>query len=203
MKLAVVGATGKAGSRIVHEALARGHDVTGICRHPENLPAHPRLTARRGDADDPASLAPLLRGHDAVISALRFLTSDARKLIDAVRQSAVKRYLVVGGAGTLEVAPGRALLDTPTFPEAAKGEAGRGRDFLNLIRAEGDLDWTFLSPSALFAPGERTGKFRVGVDSLLTAADGKSHISMEDYAIAMLDEVERPAHIRQRFTVGY
>jgi uncharacterized protein len=110
---------------------------------------------------------------------------------------------VVGGAGSLEVAPGRALVDTPTFPATARPEASKGRDFLNLLRGERDLDWTMLSPSALFAPGARTGKFRLGGDQLLTAADGKSSVSMEDYAIALLDEVEKPQHRRRRFTVGY
>ena len=203
MKIAVIGATGKAGSRVVSEALARGHDVTAVSRHPESLPAHPKLTAIRGDADEPAALAKLLAGHDVVISALRFVGSDARKLISAVKQAGVKRYLVVGGAGSLEVAPGRALVDTPTFPEVARPEAGKGREFLNILCGERELDWTFLSPSALFGPGERTGRFRLGGDQLLTSADGKSHISMEDYAIALLDEAEHPRHSRQRFTVGY
>lgn len=203
MKIAVVGATGKAGSRIVKEALARGHQVTAIARHPEKAPAAPNLTAKAGDAADPAALAKLLAGHDAVISSLRFMDSDPAKLIEAVRKSGVKRYLVVGGAGSLEVAPGRALVDTPEFPAVARGEAGKGREFLNLIRRERELDWTFLSPSALFAPGERTGKFHLGKDELLSDAQGKSWVSMEDFAIAMLDEVEKPKHSRQRFTVGY
>ncbi len=203
MKLAVVGATGKAGSRIVKEALDRGHEVTGISRHPENALAHPRLKALKGDAEDPAALAGLLKGHDAVISSLRFVGTDAQKLIAAVKQSGVKRYLVVGGAGSLEVAPGKALFDTPGFPDVAKPESGKGREFLDAIRKEDGLDWSFLSPSTVFAPGERSGKFRLGGDGLLTAADGKSHISMEDYAIALLDEVETPRHIRRRFTVGY
>jgi putative NADH-flavin reductase len=101
------------------------------------------------------------------------------------------------------VAPGKALVDTPDFPAAYHAESSAGRDFLNLLRQERDLDWTFVSPSASFAPGERTGKFRLGGDQLLTAADGKSSISMEDYAIAFIDEVEKPQHRRQRFTVGY
>lgn len=203
MKLAVVGATGKAGSRIVKEALDRGHEVTGISRHPETLAAHPKLKAIKGDAEDPAGLAALLKGHDAVVSSLRFLGTDAVKLIDAVKQSGVKRYLIVGGAGSLEVAPGKVLFDAPGFPDVAKPEAGKGREFLDMIRKEDSLDWAFLSPSAVFGPGERTGKFRVGGDGLLTAADGKSSISMEDYAIALVDELEKPKHSRRRFTVGY
>jgi putative NADH-flavin reductase len=148
-------------------------------------------------------LAKLVAGHDAVISALRFQTSNPHTLINAVKKAGVKRYIVVGGAGSLEVAPGVALIDTPEFVEAWKVEAGPGRDFLNVLRGENDLEWTFLSPSAMFMPGERTGKFRLGKDQLLTDDKGESKISMEDYAIALVDELEKSQHIRQRFTVGY
>jgi len=204
LKIAVIGATGNAGSRIVEEALKRGHEVTAIARNPEKLGgARPNLVPKKGDAHNPDALAKLLAGHDAAISAVRFVASDPNKLIEAVKKSGVPRYLVVGGAGSLEVAPGKALVDTPNFPAAARPEASRGRDFLNLLRQERDLDWTMLSPSALFAPGARTGKFRLGGDQLLTAADGKSSVSMEDYAIALLDEVEKPQHRGRRFTVGY
>ena len=204
MKIAVIGATGNAGSRIVEEALKRGHEVTAIARNPEKLGgARPNLVPKKGDAHNPDALAKLLAGHDLVISAVRFVASDPNKLIEAVKKSGVPRYLVVGGAGSLEVAPGKALVDTPNFPAAARPEASRGRDFLNLLRQERDLDWTMLSPSRLFAPGPRTGKFRLGGDQLLTAADGKSSVSMEDYAIALLDEVEKPQHRGRRFTVGY
>ncbi len=117
--------------------------------------------------------------------------------------SKVGRYLVVGGAGSLEVAPGVRLVMTAGFPVAYKAEAEKGAAFLDLLRAEKELNWTFLSPSALFTAGERTGQFRLGTDRLLTAEDGKSWISFEDFAVALADEIERPAHIRQRFTVGY
>ncbi|TIW81033.1 MAG: NAD(P)-dependent oxidoreductase, partial [Mesorhizobium sp.] len=123
-------------------------------------------------------------------------------LIAAVRDSGVKRYLVVGGAGSLEVAPGKRLVDTPEFPEIYKAEAQKGADFLDKLKTVGDLDWTLLSPSALFVPGERTGKYRLGKDTLL-ASDKGSSISFEDYAIVLVDEIEKPAHVRQRFTVGY
>ena len=113
------------------------------------------------------------------------------------------RLLVVGGAGSLEIAPGKALVDTPEFPAAYKAEALAGRAFLEALRAEKVLDWTFISPSALFEPGERTGSYRIGGNQLLADANGKSWVSMEDYAIAMADEIEKPAHPRQRFTVGY
>ena len=202
MKVAVIGATGRAGSQIVEELLRHGHHVTAIARHTEKVPAKAGLVARQGDADDQAALADLLKGHDAVVSALRFAESDPRKLIEAVRASGVKRYLVVGGAGSLEVAPGRKLIDTPDFPAAYKAEAAAGGVFLDLLRQEQVLDWTFLSPSALFFEGERTGKFRLGGDQLLSNDKGSS-ISFADFAIALVDEIETPRHIRKRFTVGY
>ena len=152
---------------------------------------------------DQAGLARLLAGHDAAISSVHFLDSDPVKLIGAARELKVGRYLVVGGAGSLEVAPGDRLVTTPGFPVAYKAEAERGAAFLDLLRAEKELNWTFLSPSAMFVAGERTGKFRLGTDRLLTAADGKSWISFEDFAVALADEIEHPAHIRRRFTVGY
>lgn len=203
MKIALIGATGNVGSRVAAEALSRGHQVTGISRHPERLAAKPGLTAARGDTSEPDALARVLSGHDAVVSSTRFQGGDARGLIAAVKKSGVKRLLVVGGAGSLEVAPGLALVDSPEFPAAYKPEASAGREFLRILRGEDGLDWTFLSPSALFGPGERTGKFRLGGDRLLIGADGKSRVSMEDYAIALVDELEAPKHSRRRFTVGY
>jgi putative NADH-flavin reductase len=202
MKIALIGATGRVGSSILRELSARGHDITAIVRHPEQVPALNKVTAKKGDVFDKAGLAGLLKGHDAVISAVHFTASDPQLLIDAVRDAGVPRYLVVGGAGSLEVAPGVTLVSTPDFPAAYKAEATRGGDFLDLLRKVGDIDWTFLSPSALFVEGPRTGKFRLGKDQLLTTAKGSS-ISFEDYAIAMVDELENPAHPRTRFTVGY
>ena len=203
MKIAVIGASGNAGSRITAELARRGHSVTAIARHPEKIAAQANVVPTRGDVMDQAGLARLLAGHDAAISSVHFLDSDPIRLIEAARESKVGRYLVVGGAGSLEVAPGDRLVTTPGFPVAYKAEAEKGGAFLDLLRAEKELNWTFLSPSALFVAGERTGKFRLGTDQLLTAADGKSSISFEDFAVALADEIERPAHIRQRFTVGY
>jgi putative NADH-flavin reductase len=203
MKVALIGASGNVGSRILTELLNRGHEVTGIVRHPEKLQRHDRVVVKRGDINDEAGLATLLAHHDAVISAVRFQSANPRSLIEAVKKAGVKRLLVVGGAGSLEVSPGMQLVDTPDFPEAYKPEALAGRDFLNVLRGEQELDWTFLSPSALFVPGERTGKFRLGTDRLLVNANGESRISMEDYAIALVDELETPRHSRQRFTVAY
>lgn len=203
MKIALIGATGNVGTRVLAEALSRGHRVTGIARHPEKLSPREGLTAARGDTAEPAALAEVLAGHDAVVSSTRFQGADPLGLIAAVKASGVRRLLVVGGAGSLEAAPGVALVDTAGFPAAYKPEALAGRDFLNVLRAEGELDWTFFSPSAFFGPGERTGKFRLGGDRLLVGADGQSRVSMEDYAIALVDELEAPKHSRRRFTAGY
>jgi len=202
--IAILGITGRVGSRIANELLARGHTVTGISRNTDKIQAKPGLALEQADVARLDDLVPLLRGHDAVVSATRFAGgTDAATVVAAAKQAGVPRLLVVGGAGSLEIAPGKALVDTPQFPEAYKAEALAGRTFLEALRAEQALDWTFLSPSALLEPGERTGSYRTGGDQLLADANGKSWISMEDYAIAMADEIERPTHPRQRFTVGY
>jgi len=204
MNIALIGASGNAGSRILAELSARGHQVTAIARTPEKIAALPGVTARKGDLFDRDAMAALLRGHDAVISSVMFLVSDAEALLAAVKQAGVRRYLVVGGAGSLEVAPGVRLIDTPAFPAAYFAEASKGAEMLDRLRQEPEgLDWTFLSPAAMFIPGSRTGQFRLGQNSLLVAADSTSSISYEDYAVALVDELERPAHLRQRFTVGY
>jgi uncharacterized protein len=203
MKIAVVGASGNAGSRIAAELAGRGHAVTAIARNPEKIAKLAGVIPTEGDASSEAELTQLLRGHDAAISSIHFLASDPAKLIGAAKASGIPRYLVVGGAGSLEVAPGVRLVTTPGFPAQYKAEAEKGAAFLDLLRQEKELNWTLLSPSALFAPGERTGGFRLGTDQLLTGADGNSWISFEDFAVALADEIERPAHIRRRFTVGY
>jgi putative NADH-flavin reductase len=138
-----------------------------------------------------------------VITATKFARTDAAKLIRIMKLGKVPRWLVVGGAGSLEVAPGVALVDSPDFPAEYRAEAAAGRGFLDTLRKERELDWAFLSPSALLEPGPRTGKFRLGADQLLADEAGNSHISVADYAVAMMDELERPQHSRERFTVGY
>lgn len=202
MKIALIGASGNAGSQILAELSRRGHQVTAIARHPEKIPHLTGVTPIKGDVYDSKNLPNLLQGHDAVASAVHFTASDPQLLIDAVRNAGVKRYMVVGGAGSLEVAPGKRLLDQPDFPEAYRAEATGGARFLELLRTVTDLEWTFLSPSAMFTHGERTGVFRLGDNQLLTNDNGSS-ISFEDYAIAFVDELENPRHIRRRFTVGY
>ncbi|AAK87755.1 MULTISPECIES: NAD(P)-dependent oxidoreductase [Agrobacterium] len=201
-KIALIGASGNAGSRILKELSDRGHQVTAIARNPEKIAALPNVVAKKGDVFDQAALSELLKGHDAVISSVHFTASDPATLIEAVRASGVQRYLVVGGAGSLEIAPGQRVVDLPDFPAAYKAEATKGAEFLDKLKQEKQLDWTFLSPSAEFVPGERTGKFRIGKDNLLSNEQG-SRISFEDYAIALADEIEKPQHSRQRFTVGY
>jgi uncharacterized protein len=203
MKIAVTGASGRAGSAITAELARRGHSVTAIARNPDRIAKLANVTAVAGDANDRAALAKLWAGHDAAVSSIHFTASDVETLIGAARDSDVPRYLVVGGAGSLEVAPGVRLVTTPNFPAQYKAEAEKGAAFLDRLAQEKELNWTFLSPSALFEPGSRTGKFRLGDDQLLVDSAGKSWISFEDFAVAMADEIERPAHLRKRFTVGY
>jgi putative NADH-flavin reductase len=203
MKIAIIGATGNVGSRILAEAVRRGHAVTAIARDPSRFQGQAHVTPVPVDVTNHDALTRSLRGHDAIVVALRFDGTDAKALFQAVRDSAVKRFLVVGGAGSLEVAPGKVLVEQPGFPPEYKPEASAGKRFLDALRQQEDLEWTFLSPSALFIAGERTGNFRLGKDTLLHDGDGKSWISYEDFAIAMLDEIEQPVHVRQRFTIGY
>jgi putative NADH-flavin reductase len=201
--IAIVGATGRVGSQLLEEALRRGHRVTAIARNTSSLAGRTDLISKSLDVSDGEAYAQAVAGHDVVISSTHFTTVSARATIDPVKQAGVSRLLVVGGAGSLLVAPGVRLIDTPEFPDLYKTEATAGAAFLEVLRQEKTLNWTFVSPSALFFEGERTGTFRLGSEDLLIAADGNSSISFADYAIAMLDEIERPAHSRQRFTVGY
>lgn len=212
MNIALIGATGFIGSTLLAEALARGHRVTALVSRPERAPAHPNVTAVAVDVQDGAALAATLAGHDAVISAFSgharadvqdYYVKGVRSIVAAVKQAGIARLLMVGGAGSLEIAPGVQVVDTPDFPPQWKGSALGARDALDLLREETQLDWTMLSPAALIAPGERTGVFRIGADRLLVDEQGNSRISVEDYALAMIDELERPAHARSRFTVAY
>lgn len=203
MKIALVGATGNVGIRLISELTCRGHHVTAIARHPEKLQGQVSVSPVSGDVQNENALAAVLAGHDVLIHSVKFVSTSASKIIAATKAAKVQRLLVVGGAGSLEVSPGLTLVNTPNFPAEYKPETLAGVEFLNVLRGEKELDWTFLSPSYLFAPGERTGKFRLGRDELLVGADGQSRISTEDFAIALVDELEQPRHSRQRFTVGY
>jgi putative NADH-flavin reductase len=203
MRVSLIGATGNAGSRILAELAQRRHQVTAIVRHPERVPQLAGVLAMQCDANRIDDLAPLLRHHDVVVSSVHFMHGHADKLIDAVRQARVPRYVVVGGAGSLDNGQGIRLIDTGAVPEPYRAESRAGCAFLDLLRQTSDLDWTFLSPSAQFVAGERTGVFRLGTDTALRDASGRSWISYEDYAVALVDEIEQPRHSRRRFTVGY
>lgn len=212
MHIAIIGATGFIGSALLGEAVSRGHRITALVGRPERVAPHAGVVAVAADVHDTATLAERLKGHDAVLSAFSgHAQADVREayvrgfrsILAAAKVAGTPRLLVVGGAGSLEVAPGVQVVDTPEFPEQWKGSALGARDALSILREEGDLDWVMLSPPALIQPGERTGRFRLGRDALLTDADGHSKISVADYAVAMIDELERPAHRRTRFTVAY
>jgi uncharacterized protein len=220
MKIVLYGATGRAGSRILTELLGRGHEVVAVVRDldkdPDRLAPNDGLTVVEGDLSSVAGIAEAIGGAQAVVSAYgppadktEQLLEVTKRQIAAVQQVSQQassghapRLVVVGGAGSLEVAPGVTLESTNGFPAEWRPIAQAHEKALELLR-ESSIDWTYLSPSAFFEPGPRTGKFRLGQDGLLTAADGKSSISMEDYAIALVDELEQPQRRRQRFTVGY
>jgi uncharacterized protein len=214
MQVAIIGASGFVGTALTEEALRRGHQVTAIVRHPEKVTIrHPHLTVVKGDALHPGELAPLLKGQDAVLSAYNagwgnprlyddFL--DASKEIqEAARQAGVQRLLVVGGAGSLEVAPGVQLVDTPEFPAEWKTGAVAARDYLRILLKEKELEWTFLSPAILLQPGERTGSYRTGKDNPVFNEQQESRISVQDLAVALVDALDQRRFIRERFTVAY
>jgi putative NADH-flavin reductase len=202
-KIAIIGATGRAGSQLLEEALRRGHSVTAIARDTSKIGQRNGVVSQNVDALDAVALQAAIEGHDVVISAAHFSTLPASAVIGPVKKAGVNRLLVVGGAGSLLLPDGTRVIDSKGFPEEYKAEAGAGAEFLEHLRQEQDLDWTFLSPSAEFVEGERTEKFRVGKDDLLVSSEGRSWITFADYALAMLDEIESPRHSRQRFTVGY
>jgi uncharacterized protein len=202
-KIAIIGATGNVGSRLLDEALQRGHTVTALARDASKIRTRTGVTAQNLDALDAGAFAAAVAGYDAVFSAMKFLSVPESAVVEPVKQAGVSRLLVVGGAGSLYAAPGQRILDSPDFPDAYKPEASAGAAFLDALRRERGVDWTFVSPSAEFVAGTRTRQFRVGVDELLVDSKGRSWITFEDYAIAFLDEFERGAHIKQRITVGY
>lgn len=202
-KIAIIGATGRAGSQLLEEALRRGHSVVAIARNTEKLVPRADVTVKQVDALDAHALQQAVSGSDMVISAAHFATLPASAVIGPVKQAGVQRLLVVGGAGSLLLPGGGRVIDSAGFPDEYRAEASAGAEFLEALRQEKELDWTFLSPSAEFVETERTGTFRLGQDELLVSAEGRSWISFADYAIALLDEVQTPRHSRQRFTVGY
>ncbi len=213
MKIALIGGTGFVGSAVLTELLSRGHAVTALARHPDKLGAQATLKVVKADVTQPAEVAAAVAGHDAVVSAynpgwgeadiFRLFGQGYDGILAGLKQAGVKRVLAVGGAGSLEVTPGLQLVDTPEFPAEWKQGALAARDLLTRLRGETTLDWTFLSPPIALAPGERTGRYRVGGDQLLPGqGEAPAGISVADLAVAIVDEIEKPKHLRARFTVA-
>lgn len=209
MKVVVYGATGNAGSEIVKELVARGHKVTGVARNIEKLKSQPAVTAKTDDLSNVGAIAEVIKGADVVVSAYQPPADNTDKLIDvtrlqieAVKKAGVPRLLVVGGAGQLEVAPGVTLINSGHLPEAYLPIATSHEKAAAVLKAS-DINWTYISPAAFFVPGERTGKYRTGTNNLVTDEKGESRISFADYAIALVDEIEKPQHERALFSVGY
>ena len=214
-KIVIIGATGYVGSAILKEALGRGHQVKAIVRDPSKLTLiHPHLKVVGGSVTDTDFLSRELAKSDAVISAFNPGWSNPNiyeetlegygSILCAVRNSGVHRFLMVGGAGSLLVAPGRQLMDEPDVPKKLlPGIRGMAKVYTDLLLPEKSVDWVFLSPAANMAPGERTGKFRLGKDELIVDESGDSNISVEDFAVAMIDELEQEKHHQERFKLGY
>ncbi|MCB2410523.1 NAD(P)-dependent oxidoreductase [Hymenobacter lucidus] len=216
MKIALIGATGFVGSKLLHEALTRGHHVTAIVRDPAKLTEqHANLTVVTGDANKVDELAAQLAGHDVVINSFNagwanpnlyhdFL-QGSKDIEAATEKSGVKRLIAIGGAGSLYIG-GHQLVDGPQFPEEYKAGATAARDYLNLLKQNNSLDWTFVSPAIEMHQGidtGRTGHYRLGLENPVFNEEGRSILSGEDLAVVILDEVEQPKHIRQRFTAAY
>jgi putative NADH-flavin reductase len=201
--LALLGAGGNIGAKIRDEALARGHRVTGIARHIGDFPAVPGLRACSVDSHDREALGEVFRGHDAVLVAVRWNTNSIDDVLAAVRAARPERAVFIVGAGSLRTPDGRLVYDVNLERGLLAPTSQAALDAYREITAAHDLAWTAVSPSMSIEPGERTGRFRVGDDVLLVGSDGKSRISQEDFAVAVLDEIETPRHLRSRFTVGY
>lgn len=214
----LIGATGFVGSAILNELLSRGHKVTAVVRNAAKLPKNDNLTAMEEDVANVDAIANIAKGKDAVISAYnpgwanpdikRLIEVNYPKIVEAVKKSGVERLLIVGGAGTLFVKPGLRVVDSGAIPaEIMDGVRPLGDFYLNYLTKEHDLDWVFFSPAGAFEEadkGQRTGKFRLGKDDLIIdPKTNSSHISVQDYAVAMVDELEKPAHHKERFTIGY
>lgn len=209
MHIALYGATGKSGSRILNELLSRGHQVTAIVRDLAKLAPRPGLAVVQGDVSSAAGIAFKIKGADAVVSAYLPPEDDTDQLltvndrfVEAVKQTSVPRFLYVGGAASLEIAPGVTLLASGHVPAPWIPIATSHAKALEQIK-KSDINWTVFSPAAFFEPGQRTGKFRLGTDQLISDDKHDSRISLEDYAIALVDELETPKHERARFTIGY
>ncbi len=217
MKVALIGATGFVGKALVNELLNRGHEVIAIARNPEKLPLqHPALSAKAGNAHDAQQVADLVKGADAVVSAYNSgwanpriyedFMEGSKAIQEGVKRAGVKRLVVIGGAGSLEIKPGLQLIDTPQFPAEYKQGAMGARDYLNLLKKETELEWSFFSPAIMMnhtTAGVRRGTYRLGLDNPVFDSEGKSVLSVEDLAMAIVDELEQPKHIKKRFTAAY
>ncbi len=216
MKIALIGASGFVGTAVLNELIERGHTITAIVRNPEKVKENALVTSIKVNVRDEDDLANAVKGHNAVINSFSPGISSTNIYDDylngniaiqnGVKKSGVKRLLVIGGAGSLFIAPGLQLVDSPEFPADWKAGASSARDYLNIIKNENELDWTFLSPSIEMYNGNggvRLGTYRTGLDTPVYDESGKSFISVEDLAIAIVDELENPQFIRKRFTVGY
>lgn len=211
----LIGASGFVGTAILNELLNRGHKVTAIVRDPAKVTAsNPNLKVIQADVTNTDVLIEASKGKDAVISAYNpgwknpNIYEETLKnyplIVDSVKKAGVERLLIVGGAGTLFYAPGKMVMDADDIPaKLLPGIKSLGEFYLNTLRKENDIDWIFLSPAANMTPGERTGKFRIGKDDLVVGVNGDSNISVEDYAVAMVDELEQKHHHKERFTIGY
>jgi putative NADH-flavin reductase len=214
-KIVLIGASGFVGSAILNEALDRGHKVTAVVRHPEKIATvHENLVVKQGDVSSAKTVSEMCKGADAVISACNpgWRNPDIanetirvyRAILEGVRKSGVKRLLVVGGAGSLFISPGKRLMDAGLMPESFLPAVKALADvYLIDLMAEKSIDWVFFSPAGDLHQGARTGTFRLGKDDLIVNEKGESKISVQDYAVAMIDEVEKPAHHMERFTIGY
>lgn len=211
----LIGSSGFVGTAILNELLNRGHKVTAIVRDPAKVTAsNPNLKVVQADVTDTDVLIEASKGKDAVISAYNpgwknpNIYEETLKnyplIVDSVKKAGVERLLIVGGAGTLFYAPGKMVMDADDVPaKLLPGIKSLGEFYLNTLRKENDIDWIFLSPAANMTPRERTGKFRIGKDDLVVDVNGDSNISVEDYAVAMVDELEQKHHHKERFTIGY
>jgi putative NADH-flavin reductase len=215
MRIALIGATGFVGSHLLTELTSRGHNVTAIARHASNLPAEQNVQAVEINVNDVDNLAQVLQGHDLVINAFNPGWSDptiyddflrgARNIQAATEKSGVTRFITIGGAGSLYI-NGQQLVDSSDFPEAYKPGAQAARDYLDEIKKETELDWVFVSPAIEMSeanPGSRIGKYRLGKDEPVLDSNGRSILSVEDLAVVIADEAEKPTHHRERFTAAY
>jgi putative NADH-flavin reductase len=203
MNIVLIGATGAIGSRILDEALRRGHTVSAVTRDPRKLDARPGMTIRAGSTSDGPGLTQVVKGHDAAVVSVKWNENDIGRVIDVIRKAGVKRCLFVIGAGSLLRKDGRTHLEHMAERGIQPPTSRPASLAYEEIRKVKDLDWTAISPAASIQPGERTDKFRLGLDQLIEDKEGKSLISREDFAVAILDEIEKPKHIRKRFTAAY